>query len=288
MARSMTAYGRAVGEIASGLSCICEVHSVNRKHFDLHLHLAKEFLFLDVQLRQFIGKVIKRGKVTVKISFQSQGMALTPPSLLKQLKQQWISVARELGYDPSGIDLPFLLERAGEVSLEKQLGGDVQQGVETVLKEALDAFGAMKETEGGALVSDIEKRLAHLSTCLEKIEMRSKGLPEAYRKRLIEKLEALLHTAGEDERVLREVALFAEKIDITEEIVRLRSHIAQMREVLQSKEKSVGRTLEFLIQEMAREMHTIGSKSQDLALIEQAMEGKGELEKVREQVQNIE
>jgi len=288
MTRSMTAYARVLSEEVGGLSWVCEIHSVNRKVLDLHLHLSKELLFLDIELRKMLSSAVHRGQINVKIHFRNgtRGQATLP--LLKKLKKEWIAISKELGFDTAQVDLPFLLEQAGRISLEDSLGPKVQSEIKNTLKRALDTFIKMKEAEGKALAEDIKKRLKILLDLTSKIEKQAESGPAKYREKLIEKLSDLLRSAEEDERVLKEVALFAEKIDVTEELIRLRSHIKQIEDLFQAREKSIGRTLDFLTQEMLREINTIASKSQDLSITKMAVEGKAELEKIREQVQNIE
>ena len=288
MTRSMTAYARVLSEEVSGLSWVCEIHSVNRKVLDLHMHLSKELLFLDIELRKMLSGAVQRGQVNVKLYFRNSGRGQTSLPLLKELKKEWLKVSKDLGYDAGGVDLSFLLEQAGRVSLEDSLGPKIQREIKNTLKKALDSFIKMKETEGKALAADIKKRLKTLFTLVAKIEKQAVSGPAKYREKLIEKLSSILRAVEEDERILREVALFAEKVDVTEEIIRLRSHIEQTDGLFQSKEKSIGRTLDFLTQEMLREINTIASKSHDLAITKMAVEGKAELEKIREQVQNIE
>lgn len=288
MTRSMTAYSRATSDEVEGLIWVVEIHAVNRKMLDIHMHVSRELLFLEIDLRKMVAKEVQRGQVTVKIQYKKSRNTQAALPLLKKLKTHWEKMAKSLGFSKSEIDLTFLLEQMDRVSLEEELGTKIRATLEKTLQGALTIFIKMKETEGKALALDVTKRLKTLSTTVGAIEKQSAKAPEKYRKKLILRLKELLEDAARDERVLREVALFAEKADITEEITRLKSHVAQTNALFKSKEKSIGRTLDFLTQEMLREINTIASKSPDLAITQKAVECKAELEKIREQVQNIE
>ncbi len=287
MTRSMTAYSRAASSEIKGLSWAIELHTVNRKVLDIHMHLPRELLFLDLDFRKMVSKALQRGQVTVRISYKRGKEGKGRLSLLKKLKNQWMKIAKELGFSQEEINLNFLLQQIDRVSIE-ELGPTIQAELKKTLQNTLDALVKMKEVEGKALETDILKRLKTLNTHLQEIETSGKNSAEKYRKKLQTRLKDLLKEASHDERLLREVALFAEKADITEEITRLKSHFAQVKELFKSKEKSIGRTLEFLTQEILREINTIGSKSQELMITKLVVASKAELEKIREQVQNIE
>jgi len=207
--------------------------------------------------------------------------------LLKKLKSGWEKTAKELGIGKEEITLTFLLAQMEKVSSDL-FGTKIQTELKKTVSVALTGLVKMKETEGKALAADMLKRVKTLQSNVNAMEKMSSKAPEYYREKLLARLEVLLKEPLEDERVLREVALFAEKADITEEITRLKSHLVQFADLLKSKEESVGRTLDFLIQEILREINTVSSKSPDLALTQLAVSSKAELEKIREQVQNIE
>jgi uncharacterized protein (TIGR00255 family) len=171
---------------------------------------------------------------------------------------------------------------------EETISTKAQNQLKKTVKEALDSLLKMKGVEGKALASDIAQRLKSLLGLITKIEIQGQSAPKEYREKLLARLFALFEEAKEDERVLREIALFADKADISEEITRLRSHIEQTKDLLSSKEPSIGRTLDFLTQEMLRESNTIASKSADLKITQLAIALKSEIEKIREQVHNIE
>lgn len=288
MTRSMTAYAQAKSKEIEGLSWVVELHSVNRKMLDVHMHTGRELLFLDMEIRKEISKSIHRGKLTVKISLAKSKQTIASLSLLKKLKSQFAKMAKELRLSSDEITLPFLLLQLDRVSLEEELGPKIQAELKKTLQKALQDLLKMKQTEGRALSADISKRLKTLSTNITAIEKESSKSPEKYRKKLTDRLNQIFEGSEVDERVLKEIAFFAEKIDVTEEIIRLKSHLKQMADLLSSKEESMGRTLDFLTQEMLREINTIASKSASLSVTKKTIASKAELEKIREQVQNIE
>lgn len=287
MTRSMTAYGRATSAEIEGYCWNVEIHSVNRRHLDMHIHLPRDLLFLDVSLRKELAKHLERGQVSLKISPRKSKQGADVSSL-KKLKKNWEKIAKELGYGKEAIPLSFLLNQQEGHALEGLSEKKIGTEIKATLLVALKDFLKMKEIEGRALALDCKQRLATLKELLKKIEKGAENSPEKYQKRLVEKVEALLEKPLEDERVLKEVAFYAEKSDITEEITRMSSHIQQANTLFSGKTKSIGRTLDFLIQEMLREVNTIASKSHELVITKAAVEAKAELEKIREQVQNIE
>lgn len=288
MPRSMTAYARVKSQEIKGLSWTVELHSVNRKTLEIYMHLGKELLFLELEMRKMIAKLIHRGQVTVKVHFTKAKKNEIFLPLLKKLKTEFVKLSKDLHLDSEEVTLPFLLSQFDRLSLEDEMGEKIQTELKKTLEDALEDFIKMKEVEGKALTSDIKKRCKLLSEYLSQIEKESRKSPEQYQKKLRDRLKEILSEAEMDERVLREVAIFAEKVDITEEITRMRSHLQQTEELLQSKEDSVGRKLDFLIQEMLREINTIASKTPILEVTKKTIDSKAELEKIREQVQNIE
>jgi uncharacterized protein (TIGR00255 family) len=279
----MTAYGRAQCLTPSG-RWVVEVHSVNRKMLDVHVHLPKELLSLDLEVRKWIGEAVHRGLVTVRVFLEADRVAASVKTL-KHLKKSWEGIAKALGYDPKvAVDLPFLLEKLeAEAPLvdEKPLKGDLEKAVQAALKP----YVQMKVVEGQALAKDISRRLKTIRTELKKVEKIAPQLKERYAEKLRERLSAF----GEvEERVLREIVLYAEKVDGSEEITRLYSHMEQIEEMLNEKKESVGRALDFLMQEMGREIGTLTAKSGDHEISRLAVVIKSEIEKIREQVQNVE
>lgn len=295
MIKSMTAYSRA--SISAPLGrFVVEIHSVNRKMLDMSLYLPKDLLRFDIELRKRLSQSLERGQVTLRLTVQSDGIAgklFSSYSIqLKGLKEGWEKLARELGYDPAKmIDLPFLVSQLQTMppSETKEEEEGIKEALKEVIEAALDDLMQMKETEGKTLALDIQKRLKIIEENIAVVELKKDEPLLRYRKKLIERLKDVGHLHGEaEERIAREVALLAEKMDITEELVRLHAHIEQFRIHLSSHEKAVGRTLDFLTQEMHREINTLGSKSTDSDISIYVVKMKGELDKIREQVQNIE
>lgn len=288
MARSMTAYARAKSAEISGLSWTVEIHTVNRKMLDIHMQLGRELLFLDLEFRKVIAEKIHRGQVSVKIFLAKNKKSTTSLPLLKKLKTEFHKIAKELQLSTKEITLPFLINQFEHLSLEEELGPKVPTELKKTLKHALADLIKMKEAEGKTLVADLLKRIKTLSTYVKAMEKESEKSPENYRQKLVDKLGQIFPEAQGDERILKEIALFAEKVDITEEIIRMKSHLEQISDLLKSKEESIGRTLDFIIQEMLREVNTIASKTDLLTVTKRTISSKAELEKIREQVQNIE
>jgi len=288
MTRSMTGYAQAKSKELDGLTWTVELHSVNRKVLDIHSHLSRELLSLDMEIRKAITKVVHRGKVSVKIHCVKAKDALVSLPRLKKLKSEYTKTAKELKLSTEEITLPFLLQQMERSSIEEEISPKTAAELKKTLEKALNGLIKMKETEGKALAVDVTKRLKKLIANLAFIEKESDKSPENYREKLSSRLKDLFEEAEADERILREIALFSEKVDVTEEITRLKSHFKQMEDLLVSKENSIGRTLDFLNQEMLREINTIGSKTAILSVTKKVIDSKAELEKIREQVQNIE
>jgi uncharacterized protein (TIGR00255 family) len=289
MVKSMTAYSRVSASAPFG-HFVVEIHSVNHKMLDMSIYLPKSFLCFDIEVRKWLSNLLERGQVTLRLTMQGEGEKFFSNYLaqLKNLKEGWEKLCRELNYDPNAmIDLSFLVNQLQDLPVVESK--EEEEATKAILKEAVEsALGPlmqMKETEGKALVLDIQKRLNIIEENIFAIELK-KEIPLAhFQKKLLERLKDIgqFHVEAE-ERIAREVALLAEKMDITEELVRIRDHIDKFRRHLFSLEKAVGRTLDFLTQEMHREVNTLGVKSSasDISEI------KAELNKIREQVQNIE
>jgi uncharacterized protein (TIGR00255 family) len=291
MLKSMTAYGRATKQTPLG-SLICEVHSVNRKNLDINVYLGKELFTFDIPLRKAISENVYRGQVTLRATLQLATETLDQHSLrsLKELKERWEKIASGLGFSVSEeISLPFLLAQLQTTpSLDPEFEKQIEPALFQTMAEALKEFNAMKEVEGRALEKDILSHLNEISEHLETISRNSSNCVEKYRKKLEERLQEFSEDPTLDERLLREVVIFAEKCDISEEIARLNSHIEQFTKTIATAEQSCGKQLDFLAQEMHREINTISSKVSDIEMTKLALEIKSELEKIREQIQNVE
>ncbi|MCC5832321.1 MAG: YicC family protein [Chlamydiales bacterium] len=295
--KSMTAYGRGASSFAYG-SFTVEIQSVNRRYLEVNINLPKLLARFEIPLRKKVSKRVGRGMVNVFVGWRSE--VQTPVkvipnlSLAKGIKSAWEQIAFELGLEAS-VGLALLAQEKELLSFEEELPEEegFLKALEESLDEALDHLLEMKEKEGGALAKDLRERTLILDEYISEIEAHAGDGSEKYRRKLIERLGELLGGSPEnEERILREVALFAERVDITEEIVRFRSHATQFRQMLEKppveSAETRGKTLDFLIQELNREINTIGSKAAAIAVTEQVVKAKGELEKMREQVQNIE
>ncbi len=295
MIKSMTAYGRVSHPQSLG-RWVVEIHSVNKKTLDFTVLLPKDFLQFDVEIRKWLSQHLKRGQVTVKVHLACDGISDELLRLhmkhLKAYKSCLERAAEDLGYSSSEVRFPFLIEQfqnlpQGPVLHEQE--GVVREELLFALNGAFTVFLKMREKEGYALSMELAKHLQVLLQYLEEIEQRSGTSVNKYQKKIMDRLsEYKLSTKEDQERVLREVVLYAEKIDVTEEIARLKSHIAQFTSLLTSEESSVGRTMDFLVQEMGREINTLAAKSDDIEITKAALKIKSEIEKIREQAQNIE
>lgn len=289
----MTGYGRGEA-VAPGVKFTTEISSVNRKQAELVIHLPRELEALEPRVRTELNKRVARGRVTVKISIETGGAPLMGPRLnaplLRACAQEMRELAKELGLSGE-IAMDTLLRVPGVFqSVETPLDCDaLWPAVEKALGTAINYLVSMREAEGKALAADLESRVSTLRKSVAFISGAAPAMAAKYLEQLRQKVAqaGLSLPAEDDERLLKELVLFADRSDISEEITRLNSHFAQFDECLASSEP-VGRTLDFLAQEMNREINTIGSKSAEAAISREVVNMKTELEKFREQLQNIE
>lgn len=290
MLSSMTGFGRAVVDAPFGRLTV-EIQSINRKYLEIFVSLPKEFSRFEHEVRKWVGDAVSRGSVSVRIFLipSSQGVEglLPDVEILKGLKKGWEKIAREVGADPKRVDLPFIMQYF-PIQPKQEIASDEDlAGLHRSMNEAIKALVLMKQTEGKVLAQDIAGRVKELERMIDEVEKHTPDATQKMRQRLFEKMEEVLKSSPEvEERLFREVALFAERVDVTEEITRFRSHATQFKSLL--KGGIVGRKMDFLIQEMGREVNTVGSKAMEAKIIHLVVEMKSELEKIREQVQNIE
>jgi uncharacterized protein (TIGR00255 family) len=289
--RSMTGYGRAE-QITGDWQISIELSAVNRKQTDIVVHLPSGLAALESDLKKQIGQQVLRGRVSARITVESANSTSSEISLDENLAKQYIALVQSLAKDcdqelqVSGSDL---LRVPGVFTFETHTlpVDELQKSLPQVLNESLEALLAMQDAEGEHLHEDLEARLKFVEKELDVIATASPQVIERYRKTLHQRLEeAGLNIDLNDDRLLREIGLFADRCDISEEITRTQSHIKQFRSYMES-EEAVGRSLDFLCQELNREINTIGSKANDAEIAQHVVETKTELEKVREQVQNI-
>ena len=292
----MTGYARASFESSIGRFSI-ELQCVNRKHLEINTSLPKELLRYDGDIKRWISSTIGRGNVTVKInvSFDKESPLIVLPNLelIRQLKKAWETISTDLNLHISDNELLQIISHEDNLLVYDEADHDedlYRQALKTITEEALQRLLTMKEYEGKILHDDISSRFSKLATIIKVIEHKAPGATERYRQRLTERLKEVSTTTTDlDERLLKEVCLYAERIDIAEELVRFHSHLQQVTKLLNSNEnQGVGKPLEFLIQELNREINTIGSKSSDIEVSHGVIEIKTELERIREQIQNIE
>jgi len=291
--RSMTGFGEAATHHRK-YQIHCRIQSVNsRKGLDLHMRLPDEVVASEAVIRKEIQKFCSRGRVNVDFHVQipprQGGVRLElNHEQLQAYKRQFDRMSRELDF-PSSVSLEYLLGLPG-VRIEQDATPECvpEKQVLTVLREALRAYDASRFREGGALFHDVDRRLQQCERFLGKLKRRAPGVPKAHAKALRDRLEqAGLPLDLNDERLLKEVALFAERADVSEELTRLEAHLAEMKMMIRRKGPH-GRGLEFLVQEIGREINTTGNKANDLQLSRTVLRFKAELEKIREQIQNIE
>lgn len=294
MSKSMTAYGRASDVFSFG-KLVVEIHSVNRKMRDMLIYLPKDFLRFDIDVRKWVASEIERGQITVRVALHDEGsenqLARGRLVKLQALQSEWNQIAASLHFDPKEcVDLSFLVGQLDEDTSFEIKEGEYRDALQRVIHAALDELMKMKWIEGKALVFDIYNRLQLIEEQLMKIESKKEEPILRYRKKICERLEEVERqiTAELEERITREILFLTERMDITEELVRLSAHLTQFRQHLSSTDKAIGRTLEFLTQEMMRETNTLGSKSMETDISTCVVLIKSELEKVREQIQNIE
>ena len=292
MIRSMTGYGGAKG-VCQGLNISVELRSVNNRYLDCSVRLPRGFLFAEEAVKAKVQSHISRGKVDVFVNIDSAGTDAVVVKVNDQLAAGYVSAIRQLS-ESFGLESSLTALGLGRMpdvlTVEKQDADaeTVTAAIVAVAEDALSAYDEMRAKEGGKLHDDISDRLDTIESYVAEVERRSPETVKEYRERLYRKMtEVLQNTAIDEQRILLEAGIFADKVAVDEETVRLRSHIAQMRAML-SEGSPIGRKMDFLVQEFNRESNTIGSKCNDSAVTRIVIELKSEIEKIREQIQNIE
>lgn len=292
MIKSMTGFSRQLVEIGSEVMSL-EIKGVNNRYLDIGIKMPEDFNYMEEEMKSLIRSEIKRGRVDLRLKWKnssiSTGQEINKEFLQKLLKQAK-DICQEFHIDPP-TNIESLLLVPGAVA-ERKLTleeSTIKEAIIISLKRGLKDFNSMRFDEGQRLKADIEKRLDLMVELIEKIKEYQHLVVEEYRDRLEQRVNKLKVEGLEfdENRLLAEIALFAEKSNITEEIVRFESHIVEFRRTVNIKD-SVGRKLDFLLQEINREINTIGSKSNNYQIARLVVELKGEGEKIREQVQNIE
>lgn len=292
MIKSMTGFGRSQG-VTDGISVCIELKSVNHRYFEFYSRAPRGYNFLDEKLKSYVQSVISRGKVECYVQIEEIELEECSVQINHSLAGGYVKALKELGekYGLSDdVSISSVAKYHDIFSVHKEQANEekIWNAVLPVLKEAIDIFVSMRQKEGEKLKTDILSRCDTILENVKYIEARSPETVKAYQEKLFEKMKSVLYAAQIDEqRILMEAAIYSDKIAVDEETVRLRSHIEQLHEFMES-EIAIGRKMDFLIQEFNREANTMGSKAQDKSIAKKVIDIKAEIEKIREQVQNIE
>lgn len=294
MVKSMTGFGRCETEI-NGKAITVEIKSVNHRYFEFSCRITRGYSFLEDKLKAFVNARVARGKIDMFVSVGAADDVPCEVAVSHSLVSGYLAAMKEIS-DTYGVpnDASVVaLSRFPDVFTVNKAPVDEEQltsDVLTAADAALNSFVAMRETEGARMKADILSRAETILSIVSEIEERSPQTVREYENRLLERIRQTLENLSvevDEQRILTEVAVFADKVAVAEETVRLRSHFEQLRAFL-SLDQPVGRKIDFIIQEMNREANTIGSKVQDAVLAHKVVDIKSEIEKIREQVQNIE
>jgi uncharacterized protein (TIGR00255 family) len=289
--RSMTGYGRASAALAGGTVSV-QVSSVNRRSLDLSVKLPSDWETLESEVGDRVRRVAARGKVHVGVEFapaEGRGGATWSDAAVGAALDRIAALAdaRHIPFEPNA-ELLWQVASSLRATVETPAPDLARKELFQVLDEALRGFAAMRAKEGESLLTDFTGRIAICRRLIEAVAARSPSVAPAYRVQLLKRLkESGLELDVGDERVLREIALYADRSDISEEVTRFRSHLDQLAALLKS-EDEIGRKADFILQELGREANTIGAKANDLEISKGVIELKNELERVREQMANVE
>lgn len=292
MIKSMTGFGRGHA-VLNGRDITVEIRAVNHRYYEFSCRLPRAFSFAEEKLKSLLQGRISRGKLEVSVLVQNVTAVSEKITANKEVIGAYVSALREIKdefglADDLSLSAVMRLPDAFTVVKAETDEDQLWEDLKTVAEEALGNFITMRENEGARMKADISARLDVIEKNVAFVEERSPMIVEAYRKRLYDRMcEVLEGKAADENRIMLEAGIFSEKTAVDEETVRLRSHLAQFREMLESAEP-IGRKLDFLVQEMNRETNTIGSKVQDIEVTKVVVDQKSEIEKIREQIQNIE
>ena len=292
MVKSMTGYGRA-RQTLNGRDITVEVRSVNNRYLDCTVKVPRTYIFAEDSVKARVQKAVSRGKVDVFITIDAAAADETVVAVNEPLARGYyeaLTRLKDMFSLEDGLNAVTLAKFPDVLTVTKAEEDleSVAADICAVLDEALAAYNAMRTVEGGKLREDIAGRADTIEAVVGRVEERSPQTVAAYREKLLARMQEVLQSTTIDEsRILTEAAIFADKIAVDEETVRLRSHLSQLRTMLES-DQPIGRKLDFLIQEVNRECNTIGSKCNDLTIAQDVVNMKAEVEKIREQVQNIE
>ena len=292
MLKSMTGFGRAVKEI-DGYVISVELKSVNHRYFEFFSRIPRQYGFLDEKLKSYINSRVSRGKVECFVAVEALNTESADVVVNNTLASAYVKALKEIAstYELKEDFGASTISRFQDVLIVKKEEEDEERiwgYVKSVASDAIDKFIAMREVEGAKMRDDIYSRGQFILDCVSFIEERSPQTVKEYNDKLIERVHELIGDVSLDEaRIIQEVAIYADKVAVAEETVRLRSHIAQLNAFIEASEP-VGRKMDFLVQEINRETNTIGSKANDVDIARKVVDIKAEVEKIREQIQNIE
>lgn len=295
MLRSMTGYGKAELETKLARYTI-EIQSINRKHLDIFLSMPRDLSRFETDLRKWISSAISRGQVSLKfhVEYREKAPITVKPQIFiaGQVKKALEDITKELSLPASKIDATQLIRTyPGILTFDDNWEdeGAYKKEIKEVLDRAIQKLIEMKDDEGASLEKDIVHRLELLRDHIKEIQKFAPEATHKQREKLKQKLEEFFPGSLEnEEKILREIVLYAEKVDIAEELTRFNSHLDQLLKYIKSDETSIGKTFEFVLQELLRETNTMGSKASDVRITKIVVEMKAEIEKLREQIQNVE
>jgi uncharacterized protein (TIGR00255 family) len=288
----MTGYGRCQQVIGSK-DILVEIRSVNHRYYEFSAKVPRNMGYLEEKLKSYVKPEVSRGKIEVLVTINNIEGKNESISVNQDVAQGYIKALREANQTlglTDDLTLSQISKFPDVFTIVKTIDdeNEIWEAVQTVAKIALESFVGMKTVEGSKMFEDINSKLDSIESMVGVVEVASPLTVENYRRRIYEKISEVLESKDIDEsRILMECAILSEKLAVDEETVRLRSHISQFRELVKSSEP-VGRKLDFLVQEMNREVNTMGSKAQDITITKTVVDMKSELEKIREQIQNIE
>ncbi len=292
MIRSMTGYGRAQ-QTVDGMDITFEIKSVNHRYFEYSSRLPRAYGFLDDKIKNHINRTVSRGKVDVYLYIETVDAPGSTVTINHTLANAYLEAYKELSETyglRDDVSVSLLSRNPDVLTVHKSAEDEeaIWNAVKTVLDEAVAKFIAMREVEGARMREDLLSRRETILAAVAKVEERSPETVKEHMAKVEQRMRELLDNAAIDEqRLLTEAAIFADKIAVAEETVRLRSHMDQLEQLLSSDE-AIGRKLDFLVQEINRETNTIGSKASDVSIARVVVDMKAEIEKIREQLQNIE
>jgi uncharacterized protein (TIGR00255 family) len=291
MVYSMTGFGRSTKKNEQ-LAITVEMKSVNHRFCEISIRIPRQWMAFEDKIKKVILPYVRRGKVEVFVNIEGDGLVKRKLHIDWELMKDYYHSLQRANeefalHDRVTLAHLFQLEGVTEIMEEESVNEDMEQLLLAAVKEAAEQLALMRKQEGEALLVDIKERLSQIEKGVQAIEKWAPDVVEHYRERLLKRIHELVPLPADESRILTEVAIFAEKADINEELKRIRSHLQQVAATLQTDEP-IGRKLDFLVQELNREVNTIGAKANDSRIAAQVVEMKSALEKIKEQVQNIE